>query len=146
MHIHVSPGLSSLLLLSVTFSLSLDRFSEISMCKSIVARPTPFFFQLHMRMQCIAWVYMNAQCATIKMYVRTTHSRSQHCTSALRCRGKKMIITSTDSALLNIQFIERFVVIYLFWGIKMKSKAAPVYPFLPLIQEGISFPHIRTTT
>ena len=43
------------------------------------------------------------------------------------CYNKKMIITSTDSALLNIQFIERFVVIYLFWGIKMKSKAAPVH-------------------
>ena len=23
----------------------------------------------------------------------------------------------------------------------MKSKAAPVYPFLPLIQEGVSSPH-----
>ena len=59
------PRLLSLLFLSVIFSLSLDQFSEISTCSAQiykVARPTPFFFQLHMHAMYCMGVHERAVC------------------------------------------------------------------------------------
>ena len=123
MHIHVPPRLSSLLFLSVTFSLSLDQFSEISTCSAQiykVARPTPFFFQL--RMQCIAWVYMNARCATIRTYIPRIVDPStapRHFGAEAKNRTLKFVTSKCSCSIVGraserIQQLNSFSIFFLF--------------------------------